>query len=83
MEQIERCQLKVIAATADGSSVNRKLFNLHRNGKHMVHKVANPFASGDQEIFFFSDPPHMLKTTRNCMASPAGNLWVYVLKFRR
>lgn len=78
VERIERCQLKVIAATADGSSVNRKLFNLHGDGKQMVHKVVNPFAPDGREIFFFSDPPHLLKTTRNCIASPAMNLWVCV-----
>ena len=26
--------------------------------------------------FFFSDPPHLLKTTRNCLASKARHLWV-------
>ncbi len=74
VERVERCRLKVVAATADGSSVNRKLFKLHGDGKHMVHKVVNPFAADNREIFFFSDPPHLLKTTRNCMVSTARNL---------
>ena len=26
--------------------------------------------------FFFSDPPHLIKTVRNCFASNKQNLWV-------
>ena len=31
-----------------------------------VYKVKNPFTSEDRLIFFLSDPPHLVKTTRNC-----------------
>ena len=72
VEQLERCQLKVLAATADGASVNRKLFRLHRDGK-VIHKVVNPFAPDHREIFFFFNPPHLIKTARNCLASTARN----------
>jgi len=75
VERLERCQLKVLAATADGASVNRKLFRLHRDGK-VIHKVVNPFAPDHREIFFFSDPPHLIKTARNCLASTARNMSV-------
>jgi hypothetical protein len=75
IERLERCQLKVLATTADGASINRKLFKLHGDGKEMVYKVVNPFAADGQDIFFFSDPPHLIKTTRNCMVSSAMNLW--------
>ena len=75
VERLERCQLKVLAATADGASVNRKLFKLLRDGK-VFHKVVNPFAPDCRDIFFFSDPPHLIKTARNCMTSTARNMTV-------
>ena len=40
------------------------------------YKCKNPFASEDRYIYFFSDPPHLLKTIRNCMASSNRHLWV-------
>ena len=69
----ERCGLKVLAATADGASINRRLFKLH-GASSTVHKVPNPYAPEGRDLFFISDPQHLLKTTRNCWASKARNL---------
>ena len=60
----------VVGTTLDGYSANRRFIQLVVAGATGVkHKMANPFAP-DCEIFFFSDPPHLLKTVRNCLANP-------------
>lgn len=61
VSRLERCGLKVMGLTCDGASVNRRLFKLHQTGKEFVHKVVNPFAT-ERFVYFFSDPPHLLKT---------------------
>ena len=74
--RLERCGFKVLGLTADGLSANRRLFKLHQPGTQLVYKVPNPYATDDRDLFFFSDPPHLLKTTRNCWASKNRHLWV-------
>jgi len=37
----------------------------------MVHKVANPYDDDGREIFFFADPPHLIKTVRNAWCKEA------------
>lgn len=73
--RLERMGLKVIAATADGASPNRKFFQLHTESS-TEYKTLNPFATDGRFIYFFSDPPHLLKTIRNCLASKKRDLWV-------
>ena len=68
--------VKVLAATADGASVNRRLIKLHEASEDVVNKVTNPYAPKGRELFFISDPPHLVKTIRNCWALKARNLWV-------
>ena len=38
--------------------------------------MKNPFTSEDRPMFFLSNPPHLMKTTRNCWVSQKRNLWV-------
>lgn len=76
VERIERCGLKVIACTADGLSVNRNFFRIHGKRDDTVHKVLNPCTGEKRHIFFFVDPPHLIKTTRNCWQSKARLMWV-------
>ena len=73
--RLERLGFKVLAATADGASPNRRLIKLHGTDK-LVYKVMNPHAPDHRYLYFFSDPPHLLKTTRNCWASKKRQLWV-------
>ena len=40
----------------------------------LSYKTINVFNEHRKEIFFIADPPHLLKTIRNCFAS--GKLWV-------
>ena len=66
--RLERMGFKVVAATADGASSNRRFFALNTDPGTM-HKTLNPYAAEGRYIHFFSDPPHLLKTARNCFAS--------------
>ena len=77
VSRLERCGFKVMGVTADGLSVNRHFFKLHGDSaSDIVHKTPNPYTSEDRSLFFFSDPPHLIKTVRNCWASKKRNLWV-------
>lgn len=78
--RLERLGCIVLGATCDGCSSNRRLFALHRkpssSKNELVHKTVNIFSKEHKEILFFVDPPHLLKTIRNCFASPVRKLWV-------
>ena len=71
--RLEWCGLKLLCITADGASSNRRFFLMHDPGAAFVNKVLNPH-SLDRYIYFFSDPPHLIKTTRNCWSR--NKLWV-------
>ena len=72
------CHLSIIATTSDGASPNRKFYRIHFDmdggaEKDVCYRVVNPFAESLRYIYFFSDAPHLVKTTRNClMHSGAG-----------
>ena len=70
--------LQVLAATFDGASNNRRMVQLHKSSEGtLTHKVPNIHANdGKRDLFFFSDPPHLIKTARNCLASKCRFLWV-------
>ena len=69
----------VLGVTFDGAAVNRKLIKLHQSIGDSIHKVQNPYASDKRYLFFFSDPPHLIKTVRNCWASKNRTLWVSLM----
>ena len=74
---------KVLAVTADGASSNKRLFKLHAYDHNedtygVLHKVKNPYASDERYIYFFSNPPHLLKTIRNTIANKNRLLWVSI-----
>ena len=66
----------MLAATCDGASTNRRLVKVHDLKAKFIYKVQNVYAKDKRELFFFSDPPHLIKTTRNCWSSSARSLWV-------
>ena len=81
VRRLEACGFKTIALTCDGASANRKFLKLHNSSKGITYKTKNPYANEDRPIFFISDPPHLIKTVRNCWAnshshSCTRNLWV-------
>uniref|UniRef100_A0A1X7SX00 Transposable element P transposase n=1 Tax=Amphimedon queenslandica TaxID=400682 RepID=A0A1X7SX00_AMPQE len=74
--RLERNEFHVLGSTSDGASINRRLIRLHSERRYLIHKTLNPYVTDNTRcFFFFSDPPHLLKTVRNCWASPTRNLW--------
>lgn len=77
--RLERIGYVVLGITCDGCSSNRRLFTLHRKRgtptNELVYKTTNIFSNDQKDIFFFVDPPHLLKTIRNCFANPIRHLW--------
>lgn len=75
VERLQRCGFEVVACICDGLSANWTFFKLHGTDKAQ-YKVLNPYSEEKHSIYFFSDPPHLLKTTRNCWASNKRLMWV-------
>ena len=79
ISRLERQGFRVLSLTCDGASTNRRLWKLHRDsdGKEVTYKVNNIFApKGMRPLYFISDPPHLLKTARNCWWNNKRNLQV-------
>ena len=74
IKHLTRLGLIVITITCDGASDNRRMFQLFNPKADLSYKTVNIFTSDRKEVFFISDPPHLLKTIRNCFAR--GKLWV-------
>ena len=75
---------QVLGVTFDGASVNRRLIRIHSlKDNKLVYKVPNRHASDGRQLLFFSDPPHLVKTTWNCWASKARSLWVCTHAFKQ
>ena len=66
----------MLAATFDGASVNRRLVKVHDPGTKFVYKVPNVYAEDKRDLFFLSDPLHLIKTSHNCWLSSSISLWV-------
>eukprot|EP00794_Sanderia_malayensis_P013195 gene13195-14544_t len=72
-----KCNLKVVGVTSDGASPNRKMYRMHSyltrdedcNNVKVTYRTENIFATDKRYIYFFADPPHLMKTARNCLAS--------------
>ena len=69
IRRLEASELKVIFITADGASVNRKFFRMHydkNDPNSFAYKTLNPYSTDNRWIYFIADPPHLMKTVRNC-----------------
>ena len=70
----------VLCLVCDGLSANRSLFRLHQSDSGTLpYKVQNPYSDNGRELFFFSDPPHLIKTARNAWENEKRNLWVGII----
>ena len=78
VSRLERLGLKVMGLCCDGLAANRRFFSLHSD-KAKPYKVVNPYAEESRSLYFFSDPPHLIKTVRNAWANPKRHLWVCYL----
>ena len=71
----DKCGVKVVGVTSDGASANRSMYRVHLNVTHVedisdvdvVYHTRNVMAEEERSIYFFSDPPHLLKIARNCL----------------
>lgn len=65
------CNLWVIATTSDGASQNRRFYRMHKAldgdaGTDVCYRTTNLYAP-HRFLYFISDAPHLIKTTRNCL----------------
>ena len=70
------CALKVLGATCDGANANRSFFKMCHlldpdNKRELTYRAKNIYAP-ERFVYFFSDPPHLIKTARNCLANSAS-----------
>ena len=65
---LETADLKVLCVVCDGASPNRKYFRMHKqsNDHSLCYKSPNVYAQDERYVYFVADPPHLMKTTRNC-----------------
>ena len=68
IRQIESLGLKVTMSciVADGAYTNHKFFRMHNSSQstELVYKTLNVYAAEKRWVYFISDPPHFMKTTR-------------------
>lgn len=77
ISRLERQGIRVMALTCDGASANRCLWKMHSQELGFIYKVLNLVAAdGPWSFYFISDPPHLLKTARNCWWNPKRSIWV-------
>ena len=79
IDRLTRIDFRVLVITCDGASCNRKLFSMHGTGSQLTYKTTNVFSKECHSIFFICDPPHLVKTIRNCIANKNRNLWVIII----
>lgn len=69
---LEDAGVKVLSLTCDGAAINRKFFKMHPSADpevDFVYCTINLAAGDDRLLYFIIDPPHLLKTVRNCLAN--------------
>ena len=76
------CKLQVIATVCDGASTNRKFYRMHEqmsnidDDSSVVYCTINIYSPG-RYIWFFADPPYLMKTTRNCIAHSGMSIYLF------
>lgn len=76
VQALEMAGFRVRASVSDGASVNRKFINGHAGhypDDAFTYRAKNKFAP-ERDIYFFSDVPHLMKTTRNCVENSGSHL---------
>ena len=70
VEVLEMYDCPVVSLTSNGAKPNRRFYKLcqEKSQSSVPYKTNNPFRD-EEEIFFFCDAPHLLKTTRNCFSN--------------
>ena len=72
-EVVEACEshgIKIVPKVCDGGTTNRGFIDLNppstQTDSGVVFDTMNLYAP-ERKLFFISDPPHLLKTARNCL----------------
>ena len=66
---LECCGSKVMGVSCDGAASNRNFFRMHGSevsGDGVLYKTTNFYSKEKRWLYFCSDVPHLIKTTRNC-----------------
>ena len=82
IEAMQMNKFQVVYITCDGYSANRKFFRISKDPTESLpfpYKTQNPFKPDDQ-IYFFCDVPHLLKTARNCFSNSFAHSHSRMLK---
>ena len=69
---LEGLGLKVRSWTCDGATPNRRFLRINSNGQDRNYYTTNVFDHNRKN--YFSDFPHLLKTTRNNIENSHGNI---------
>ena len=73
----ETVGIKVVGVTSDGASPNRSMYCMHlhmtrvediNQDVDVTYRTLNIMADEERYIYFISDPPHLIKTARNCLS---------------
>ena len=74
----ENVGMKIVGVTSDGASANRHMYRMHLHMARVedinpdvdvTYRTLNIMAEEKRYIYFISDPPHLIKTARNCLAN--------------
>lgn len=83
VRSLECAGFRVILLTGDKASINQTFFQMNqsKSKSEREYKIKNPYSAKGNYIYFISDVPHLIKTTRNCWANSFGHsykraLWV-------
>lgn len=69
IEALEMYDIPVVSLTSDGAKANRRFYRMCQSQRRKLpFKTANHFRE-NVDLFFFSDVPHLLKTSRNCFSN--------------
>ena len=71
-EILESLGFIVRSFVSDGASPNRKFYRIHKEDHQLTYKTKN-LHHPDREVFFISDVPHLIKTTRNNLENSHGH----------
>ena len=81
----EKSSLKVITVTCDAASPNRKVFRVHWHltqdddmnpETDVTYRTRNLFSGTENRfLYFISDVPHLLKTSRNCLSNSGSSIF--------
>ncbi|KAK3932751.1 Transposable element P transposase [Frankliniella fusca] len=80
---LEIRDMRVLSLIFDGASCNKKFIMMHfkyGSSSDFVYSTRNVAATEERPLFFIVDPPHLLKTIRNCFSNSYGhkhtrNMW--------